>query len=94
MDKTEKDFTPVDRLAAEEIANYQKRVLDKNERLLDHKNQRSQDKRVGSPDDDIPFAWRHPLNIQGNKKVSKVLKSITIAESERVKNLVPSSGEK
>jgi len=40
------------------------------------------------PEDVVPFAWRHPLIMPGRKKVSKVLRAITDAESERAA-LVP-----
>ena len=43
---------------------------------------------AGDPEDRIPFAWRYPILLTGKKKVSKVLKTITEAESERAE-LVP-----
>ena len=45
-------------------------------------------KTAGDPEDAVPFAWRFPLQTAGKKKVSKVLKNIADAESERAA-LVP-----
>jgi len=46
------------------------------------------EKTVGEPQELIPFAWRYPLQTTGQKKVSKVLKNMAAAESERAE-LVP-----
>ncbi len=39
-------------------------------------------------DELIPFAWRHPLEYSGEKKPTKVLKTLTDAEKFR-KSIVP-----
>ncbi len=58
------------------------------ERFTLQKVQRVLESTVGELADFVPFSWRHPVTLTGQKKVSKMLRNIVSAESER-RDLVP-----
>ena len=81
------ELTAVEELAVEDAVRRKSGALEKRERVAFIKSKDSAVV-VGEPEDMIPFAWRHPLQMTGHKKVSKVLKNMAEAESERAA-LVP-----
>ena len=52
-----------------------------------------QNRIVGTAEDMIPFAWRNPVIIEDKRKISKVLKTMQEAESQRALSSVPAHAE-
>jgi len=56
--------------------------MDAAEKLAEIKKQRAKDKTVGSEEELVPFNWRFPLELEAEKKPTKVMRVLLDGEKK------------